>query len=61
MNQAEICVRLMDTYFKEYSEIGANIDFLDQFAVGTDEYFYYLFYSCLLNYGVNSKIYHKNF
>ena len=38
----------------------ADVEFPQNISYGTNEYYLYMFYSCLLDYGMRSKIYHKN-
>lgn len=52
-------VKRLDEYFKNDREI-ANIDYPSNIKYGTNMYLLYMFYSCLLDYGMRSIIYHKN-
>lgn len=54
----EVVSKLND-YFANNAEL-ANVDFPKKINYGTNEYYLYMFYSCLLDYGMRSKIYHKN-
>lgn len=38
----------------------ASVEFPETITLGTNDYFRYMFYSCLLDYGMRSKVYHKN-
>lgn len=38
----------------------ADVEFPRNVSYGTNEYYLYMFYSCLLDYGMRSKIYHRN-
>ncbi len=38
----------------------ANVEFLTAIEYKSNEWLYYIFYSCLLNYGMRLTIYHKN-
>lgn len=56
------CVKIVKTlndYFKSKKEI-ASIEYPANIIYKSGEYFIYMFYSCLLDYGIRSKIYHKN-
>ena len=52
-------VKIMNEYFKNKSEL-APIQYPSNVKYKTHEYFIYMFYSCLLDYGMRSKIYHQN-
>lgn len=54
----EVVVRLKN-HFNNKIE-AAIIGFPSTIKSGTNEYYLYMFYSCLLDYGMRSKIYHKN-
>lgn len=58
-NQCRNVVKCLNNYFKDKSEL-ANIDYPSNIQYKTNEYYLYMFYSCLLDYGMRSKIYHKN-
>lgn len=53
------CVLLLKEYFKE-KDIYAEIAYPSSLKQYSQEYFIYMFYSCLLDYGMRSKIYHQN-
>ncbi len=52
-------VKVLNDYFKDREKL-ADVEFPSSILFGTNEYFLYMFYSCLLDYGMRSKIYHKN-
>ena len=55
------CLSLLKEYFnaQETKKI-ANVEFPSSITYKTEEWLYYIFYSCLLDYGIRSKIYHQN-
>lgn len=58
----ELCneiVKELDDYFKDSSS-EADVSYPSNITYASDEYFRYMFYSCLLDYGMRSKIYHEN-
>lgn len=58
----ENCIKVVSSlheYFKDKSDV-ANIEFPANIKPLSNEYFLYTFYSCLLNYGMRSKIYNQN-
>ncbi len=52
-------VKSLDDYFKDRQSL-ATVEFPDSIEYKSKEYYIYMFYSCLLDYGMRSKIYHKN-
>ena len=46
-------------YFSNIKNI-ANIEYPKEIKNGCNDYYVYMFYSCLLDYGMKSKLYHKN-
>lgn len=54
----EIVITL-NKYFENKNDI-ADIEYPTDIKYNSNEYFIYMFYSCLLDYGMRSKIYHKN-
>lgn len=52
-------VTKLNNHFENKVEL-ANVEFPKKINYGTNEYYIYMFYSCLLDYGMRSKIYHKN-
>lgn len=58
----EQCLKItkeLHNYFKGKDNL-ATIIYPKNVKFKTDEYYYYIFYSCLLDYGMRSLIYHKN-
>lgn len=58
-NRCKEIVEKLNNYFADKERL-ANVEFPKNINYGTNEYFLYMFYSCLLDYGMRSKIYHKN-
>jgi len=58
-NQCRNVVMCLNSYFQKNNDI-ANIDYPQSIQYKTNEYYLYMFYSCLLDYGMRSKIYHNN-
>lgn len=58
-NKANICTKLLKDYFKLEGS-SAEVLYPNNIESKSIEHIYYLFYSCLLDYGMNSKIYHNN-
>lgn len=55
------CVSLMKKYYLNQNEEElANVEIPSTLEIGSEAWLYYIFYSCLLDYGMKSKIYHKN-
>lgn len=54
-------IEKLDKYFSniDINEV-ANIEFPNEIEYKSNEWIYYIFYSCLLDYGMRSKIYHNN-
>ncbi len=52
-------VQILNDYFKDKEKL-ADVEFPENILFGTNEYYLYMFYSCLLDYGMRSKIYHRN-
>ena len=57
--QGKKVVGLLYGYFSSKKEV-ANIEYPSNIEYGSNQYLLYMFYSCLLDYGMRSKIYHKN-
>ncbi len=57
--KANLCVSKMKDYFADNKQ-SANVEIPIDIAPESNEYIIYLFYSCLLDYGMRSKIYHTN-
>lgn len=53
-------LKILNSYFKMTNENLANVEYPVSIALGSQEWLYYNFYSCLLDYGMRSKIYHQN-
>ncbi|MCM1052696.1 MAG: hypothetical protein NC483_01785 [Ruminococcus sp.] len=52
-------IECLNNYFKDKNKI-ADIEYPSNILYKTKEYYLYMFYSCLLDYGIRSKVYHKN-
>ena len=54
-------IKNLDKFFTQYdiTEM-ATIEYPKKIKYRSNEWLYYIFYSCLLNYGVRSNIYHSN-
>lgn len=54
-------IEKLDKYFSnsDINEV-ANVEFPNEIEYKSNEWLYYIFYSCLLDYGMRSKIYHNN-
>lgn len=57
--QGKKIVKLIYNYFVSHREL-ANIEYPSTIEYGSNQYLLYMFYSCLLDYGMRSKIYHQN-
>lgn len=53
-------IKLLHDYYKDSSETLASVDAPKSIQYASNEWLIYMFYSCLLDYGTRSKIYHKN-
>lgn len=58
-NKCKEVVKALDNYYKDEKNI-AEIACPSNVEYRSHEYYLYMFYSCLLDYGIRSKIYHKN-
>lgn len=58
-NRCKEIVEKLNNHFANKEGL-ANVEFPGDINYCTNEYFIYMFYSCLLDYGMRSKIYHKN-
>lgn len=58
-NRCMIVVKILNDFFKNQVNL-ANIDSPSNIEYKSNDYLLYMFYSCLLDYGMRSKIYHKN-
>lgn len=59
LEKAKVCASKMKDYFASTQEI-SNVGIPGDIEVGTNEHILYVFYSCLLDYGMRSKNYHSN-
>lgn len=53
------CLQALKDYFKEDENI-ATVEYPSSLKEGEEKWLIYLFYSCLLDYGMKSKLYHSN-
>lgn len=53
-------LKLLHEQFKDSKDDIASVDAPEYLEVGSNEWLIYIFYSCLLDYGTRSKIYHNN-
>ncbi len=58
--QALKVINLLHDYYKYAKEDLASVDAPKSIDYASNEWLIYMFYSCLLDYGARSKIYHKN-
>lgn len=58
----EKCRLVINRLYEYYSndEKIANIEYLKEIVYASNNFFIYMFYSCLLDYGMKSKLYHNN-
>lgn len=58
----EKCRRVINSLYDYYSNDGklTNIEYPNEIIYASNNYFIYMFYSCLLDYGMKSKLYHNN-
>ncbi len=59
LEKAKVCASKMKDYFNSTEEI-SNVGIPNDIKIGSNEYIHYIFYSCLLDYGMRSKLYHFN-
>ncbi len=59
LEKAKVCTGKIKDYFNSIEEI-ANVEIPNNIKLGTNKQILYIFYSCLLDYGMRSKIYHSN-
>lgn len=60
-NKTLYCLELMHQYFsKESVNSLAKIEYPSSLKYGSEKWLIYVFYSCLLDYGMRSKLYHQN-
>ncbi len=60
MEKIELCVLKLKDYFKDMESTSSVIPIPKEIILHNDEWLYFIMYSCLLNYGVKSKIYNEN-
>ncbi len=63
MNQVNIdrLLRKLDYYYRQQDVNAlATVEYPEEIEYKSNEWLIYVFYSCLLDYGMRSKIYHKN-
>ena len=54
-------IKILNEHFsKENTDTIANVEFPKKIKYKSNEWLLYIFYSCLLDYGMRSKIYHNN-
>lgn len=58
-DKANLCTKKMKDYFKDIDN-DANVAIPKEIKFGSNDHIIYIFYSCLLDYGMRSKIYHAN-
>lgn len=58
-SQCNRVIKLLNEYYGSKKDT-AHVEYPDNITAKSSEYFLYMFYSCLLDYGMRSKIYHKN-
>lgn len=58
--RALVCCKILKEFFDKEPQDLAVVAFPNIITYGTDEWLTYIFYSCLLDYGMRSKIYHQN-
>jgi len=59
IDKATLCVEKMKNYFNSM-EVSGHVEIPCGIEIGSSEYVIYIFYSCLLDYGMRSKNYHSN-
>lgn len=52
-------VNALNQYYKNRKDV-ASVEYPPSITYCSKEYFLYMFYSCLLDYGMRSKLYHQN-
>lgn len=57
LEKAISCAKKMKNYFSSIEQ-NANVSIPNNIVLGSKEYLNYIFYSCLLDYGMRSKSYH---
>lgn len=57
--KAVMCLRMMKDYYEEKVDI-SSVEYPSGISYASEKWLIYMFYSCLLDYGMRSKIYHQN-
>lgn len=57
--KCEKVVKILNDHYENEEKV-ADIEYPSIIEYGTNEYYLYMLYSCLLDYGTRSKAYHKN-
>ncbi len=60
MNKIDVCVLKLKDYFKNMESTSSEIPIPKEIGLYNDKWLYFIMYSCLLNYGMNSKRYNMN-
>lgn len=58
-DKCKIVIENLHCYFSTNMNL-STIEYPSDIKYGTNKYFIYMFYSCLLDYGMKSKLYHTN-
>lgn len=59
IEKAKLCASKVKDYFNSNEEV-ANVEIPTSIKMGSNDHILYIFYSCLLDYGMRSKTYHNN-
>lgn len=59
LEKATLCAEKMKQFFNSMNEAD-NVEIPRNIEIGSNEHIIYIFYSCLLDYGMRSKLYHSN-
>ena len=59
IEKAKLCASKMKDYFDSNEEV-ANVEIPTSIKMGSNDHIFYIFYSCLLDYGMRSKTYNTN-
>lgn len=59
LDKARCAIEIFKEYFKN-EKSKALVEYPDVIEYGSGEYFIYVFYSCMLDYGMKSSYYHEN-
>lgn len=60
MKKIDVCVLKLKEYFKDMESTSSEVPAPDKVKLYSEEWLYFIMYSCLLNYGMNSKRYNVN-